>query len=163
MLTGDEVKKVRTRVPRSIAVAAVSNAIMLFAFVLCILFTIGDVDKVTNTPTGVPLIEVYYQATKSKPATNFLTILPAIVIFFSLFNAFASVSRLVWQFSRDNGLPFSKTFAYVCQSIPFKRSSSYRLTFAGPSYHETPSKCIGISGHHHFSLSNHFHPFGNCL
>jgi len=68
---------------------------------------------VTNTPTGLPLLEVYYQATKSKPASIILTLLPVIIIFFSLFNAFASVSRLVWQFSRDNGLPFSSFFAYV--------------------------------------------------
>ena len=114
---GDKVKKVRTRVPRSIVVACISNAIMMFAFVIVLLFTIGDINLVANTLTGVPLVEVYYQATKSKGASTFLTLLAAIIIFFSLFNAFASVSRLVWQFSRDNGLPFSDTFAYVWKSL----------------------------------------------
>ena len=31
----------------------------------------------------------------------------------SFFNCFASVSRLLWAFSRDNGLPFSAIFAQV--------------------------------------------------
>jgi amino acid transporter len=86
---------------------------MLFAFVICLLFTIGNIDKVENTPTGVPLIEVFYEATKSKAATNFLVSMPAIVLFFTLFNVFASVSRLIWTFAKDKGLPFSRQFAYV--------------------------------------------------
>jgi hypothetical protein len=86
---------------------------MLFAFVITILFTIGNADAVTNTPTGIPLIEVYYQATKSKPATTFLVLMPAIVFIFTLFNTFASVSRLIWKFSVDKGLPFSKFFSRV--------------------------------------------------
>ena len=106
-------KKVRIRIPRSIIIAAVSNSVMLFAFVICLLFTIGDIDKVENTPTGIPLIEVFYQATKSKTATNFLTCMPAIVLSFAVFNSLASVSRLIWTFAKDNGLPFSRYFAYV--------------------------------------------------
>jgi choline transport protein len=86
---------------------------MLFAFVICLLFTIGNVDLVTNTPTGVPLIEVYYQATNSKPATTFFTLMPVIIFLFALFNVFASVSRLIWVFSKDKGLPFSKFFSTV--------------------------------------------------
>ena len=110
-------KKVRIRIPRSIVIAAVTNSVMLFAFVICLLFTIGDIDQVENTPTGVPLIEVFYQATKSKTATNFLTCMPAIVLSFAMFNSFASVSRLIWRFAKDNGLPFSRHFAYVSHHL----------------------------------------------
>jgi len=86
---------------------------MLFAFIICLLFTIGDINKVANTPTGLPLIEVFYEATKSKNATNFLVSMPAIVLFFTQFNVLASVSRLIWTFAKDNGLPFSRQFAYA--------------------------------------------------
>ena len=116
-IVGDEVKKVQTRVPYSIVIGCISNAIMMFAFVVTLLFTIGDVNLVANSPTGVPLVEVYYQATKSKAASTILTLLPVIVDLFSLFNAFASVSRLVWRFSQDNGLPFSGTFGYVLKAL----------------------------------------------
>lgn len=93
--------------------AVTLNSIMQFAFMICLMFTIGDLNQVTNSPTLVPIIEVYYQATQSKHGTNFLVIMMAIVLFVSLFNIFASVSRLTWAFARDNGLPFSNWFSYV--------------------------------------------------
>ncbi|OCL09436.1 amino acid transporter [Glonium stellatum] len=112
----DEVKKVRTRIPRSLWVAVVSNAIMMFGFIICLLFSLGDaadVASISSSPTGLPIIEVYYQATGSKAVTNILVAFLAIICFFALFNMFASVSRLVWVFALDNGLPFSSFFAYV--------------------------------------------------
>ena len=84
---------------------------MLFAFIICLLFCIGDINKVSSAP--VPLIETFYEATKSVNATNFLVLMPVIVLFFTQFNVFASVSRLTWTFAKDKGLPFHRTFAYV--------------------------------------------------
>ncbi|KAF2467217.1 amino acid transporter [Lindgomyces ingoldianus] len=107
----DEVKKARIRVPRSMIMSVVMNGLMQFAYMLTVLFTIGDIDKVASDP--LPIIQVYYQATGSKGATNLFVIMLAVIIFVSFFNVFASVSRLLWAFSRDNGLPFSKVFARV--------------------------------------------------
>lgn len=109
----DEVKKVETRTPRSIITAAISNSVMLFAFVLVILYCLGDPDTVLKDETGLPLIQVFYLATKSKAATTILVTLPAIEFVAVLFNAYASVSRLTWAFANDNGLPFSKFFSHV--------------------------------------------------
>ncbi|KAF1954363.1 amino acid transporter [Byssothecium circinans] len=108
----DEVKKVRTRVPRSIILACTVNSVMLFVFVIVLLFFIGPLDEEIVT-APLPLIYVIYRATGSKAATNAMVSLVAVIVFFALFNIFASVSRLVWVFARDNGLPFSNFFAYV--------------------------------------------------
>jgi choline transport protein len=105
----DEVKKARTRVPRSMISSVVLNAIMQFAFMLTVLFTIGDVDLVSAEP--LPIIQVYYQATQSRAATNLFVAMLGIIVFISFFNVLASVSRLLWAFSRDNGLPYSNVFA----------------------------------------------------
>lgn len=121
----EEVKKVQTRVPRSIIAAAISNSTMLFAFVLVILYCIGDLTEVQGDVTGLPLIQVYFLATKSHAATTIMVALPAIVLFICLFNAFASVSRLAWAFSRDKGLPFSNVFAYV--SLSMYRKADWRM------------------------------------
>jgi choline transport protein len=99
---------------------------MLFLFIVTLLFTIGDVDKVTNTPTGLPLIEVLYEATKSKNATNFLVSMPAVILFFTQFNVLASTSRLIWTFAKDNGLPFSRQFATVSSRL--ECSSAYLVS-----------------------------------
>lgn len=120
---GDEVKKVRTRVPTSIVFSTASNAIMQFAFAICLLFTIGNVEQVTTTKTGLPIIEIYYQATKSKPVTNFFVVVLILVIFVALFNIYASVSRLTWAFARDHGMPFSHIFSVV-SSIPYLLNAS---------------------------------------
>ncbi len=86
---------------------------MQWAFAICLLFTIGNVNTDTNTPTGLPMIEVYYQATNSVAATNVFIVAIAFVICVALFNVLASVSRLTWAFARDHGLPFSRFFSQV--------------------------------------------------
>jgi hypothetical protein len=84
---------------------------MLLVFVVVLLFYIGPLDAISTAP--LPLIYVIYGATGSKAATNILISLVAVILFFALFNIFASVSRLVWVFASDKGLPFSNFFAYV--------------------------------------------------
>lgn len=85
---------------------------MLFIFVLVLLFYLGPLtDEITTAP--LPLIYIIYRATGSKAGANAMVSLVAVIIFFALFNIFASVSRLVWVFARDNGLPFSDFFAYA--------------------------------------------------
>jgi amino acid transporter len=119
----DEVKGPRTRVPHSMITAVTLNSIMQFAFLICLMFCIGDLDAVVNTPTLMPIIEVYWEATHSRHGTNFLVFMMAFILFISLFNIFASVSRLGWAFARDNGLPFSKTFGYVSRNTSPGRSA----------------------------------------
>lgn len=129
---GAEIKKVKTRAPYSIIFATVSNAIMQWAFAVCILYTIGNVDLVTGTDTGLPLIEVFYQATNSKPVTTLYVVAIAIVLYIALFNIFASVSRLItWSFARDHGLPFSSTFAKVSHTSSLRYLPS-ALTIQSP-------------------------------
>jgi choline transport protein len=91
--------------------SVVVNATMQFLYMITVLFCIGDVDRVSASP--LPIIEVYYQATGSRAATNVFVFMFIFIIFVSFFNVFASVSRLIWAFSRDNGLPFSRTFAKI--------------------------------------------------
>ncbi len=86
---------------------------MQFAFVICLMYTIGNLQTVTNTNTGLPMIEVYYLATNSVAASNIFIVAILLIIVVSLFNAFASISRLTWAFARDHGLPFSSFFAQV--------------------------------------------------
>jgi len=109
----DEIKNVRTRVAHSIIIATVCNAIMDFCFAITLLFHIGNVDQVVNTTTFLPIIEVYYQATRSKTAATAFVFMNFIVLFFALLNTMASVSRLTWAFARDHGLPFHEFFSII--------------------------------------------------
>ncbi|TVY88655.1 Choline transport protein [Lachnellula willkommii] len=113
----DEVQDARTHVPRSMITAVVLNSFMQFGFCVALMYCVGDAERVTRSPTRLPILEVLYEATHSKPATNFLLVMIAFVLFVSLFNILASAARLTWAFARDNGLPFSKTFAYVYPTL----------------------------------------------
>lgn len=156
LVSGDEVKKVRTRVPQSIIIACTVNAIMLFVFVLVLLFYLGPLDD-TVISAPLPLIYVLYGATGSKAATNTLIALISFIIFFALFNVFASVSRLVWVFAKDNGLPFSDILAYVIASDSLLRivdadalrrsipRSNYQLTLSSSSARSLPHYRLSTS------------------
>jgi amino acid transporter len=91
--------------------SVVVNGIMQFLYLITVMFTIGDVNRVSASP--LPIAEVYYQATGSRAATNLFMFNFIYILFVSFFNIFASVSRLIWAFSRDDGLPFSHVFAKV--------------------------------------------------
>lgn len=107
----DEVKRARVRVPRSMIFSVIVNATMQFLYMITVLFCIGNIERVSASP--LPIVEVYYQATGSRAATNVFIFMFIFIIFVSFFNVFASVSRLLWAFSRDDGLPFSSVFARV--------------------------------------------------
>jgi choline transport protein len=91
----------------------VINGVFSFGFIVALLYCLGDVETVLASPTGLPIIEVFYEATGSKAATNVIMVMILIVSSIGNFGIFASVSRLTWAFARDRGLPFPDFFAYV--------------------------------------------------
>lgn len=109
----DEVKRAPKKVPNSMFWSTIINSITSFAFVICLLFCIGDLETVSASSTGYPIFEVLYQATGSKAGTSYIIAMFLVIIAVSNFSIFASVSRLVWAFARDNGLPFPRLFSRV--------------------------------------------------
>lgn len=94
--------------------AVLLNSVMMFAYVLAVLFFIGDHDAVTAA--RMPILEVYYQATQSKAAATIMVLMQTSILVLALFNCTASVSRLTWAFAKDKGLPFSEFFSKVSSS-----------------------------------------------
>ena len=114
--------KVRTRVPRAIVLTCVGNAIMLVVFCVVLLLYMGPLDDAT-TLAQLPILNIIHNITTSATCANVLVSCIVVINMVCLFNYFASVSRLVWVFARDNGLPFSPFFAYVSQvSFPNPKS-----------------------------------------
>src|SRR5436190_6320277 len=97
--------------------AVALNAVMSLAFLITLLFCIGDVDAALSTRTGFPIIQVFYQTTQSKAGATALVSLILVSNTVSMFGFFTSVSRLTWAFARDKGLPFSSFFSYVSVSF----------------------------------------------
>jgi choline transport protein len=74
---------------------------------------ITDFEKVITTPTGLPLIEVYYQATGSKAGTSVLMVAFAICFFGCATASVTSASRQMWSASRDDCFPLAKYWKQV--------------------------------------------------
>ncbi|KAF2747009.1 amino acid transporter, partial [Sporormia fimetaria CBS 119925] len=107
----DETQKPRERVPRAMVYSVSLNSIMAFGYVICLMFCVGDVEKVSVAPQ--PILEIYYQATKSKGAATTILVGHIYIILVSISNCFASSSRLVWAFAKDGGLPFRSYFSRI--------------------------------------------------
>lgn len=117
--------------------SVIGNAIMQFIFAIVVLFYIGDYETVSAS--RLPIVEIYYGATKSKAAATALVVVMHGSIFtVSLLNIFASVSRLVWAFARDKGLPFHRFFTYVryaqCTDAPTLKLTRSRSTQKSKSH-----------------------------
>lgn len=127
MLVGEEVENPATTVPRSMVLTVLINGVLAFGWIIALLFSIGDVKKALDSPTGYPIIEIFYQATGSIPAATAMMSAIIIVAFFATLGILASTSRLTWAFARDRGLPFSDFFAYVSKT-PIRTSSTPQST-----------------------------------
>ncbi|KAI2636960.1 putative amino acid permease [Hypomontagnella submonticulosa] len=109
----EEVDNAAIVVPRTMIWSIIVSGVLCFGMSIAILFCIGDVNAALETPTGFPIIEIFFNATKSYAATNAMVSALIISIFFSALGLLASASRLIWAFARDDGLPFPRYFAYV--------------------------------------------------
>ncbi|EXJ80647.1 hypothetical protein A1O3_06931 [Capronia epimyces CBS 606.96] len=84
-----------------------------FPFSIACMYVMTDLDAVLNTDTGLPLMELYLQATGSKAATVALMSAFAICMFGAACANITSSSRQMWAASRDNCFPFSKYWSQL--------------------------------------------------
>ncbi|KAJ5087911.1 hypothetical protein N7456_011527 [Penicillium angulare] len=84
-----------------------------FVFVMAMLYSLTDLNAVINTRTGVPIYEMWLQATRSGAAATVFVCLLAIIAFFSLNGCQQTSSRLTWSFARDDALVLSKYLGRV--------------------------------------------------
>lgn len=105
----EETRQARQAVPRSIFYTVVTNGILAYGMVICILFTMGSVEEAQQQ--SFPIIQICQQATGSlKAATAMVCGLLVISLSVTL-ASIASASRLTWAWARDGALP--RWFAYV--------------------------------------------------
>jgi len=89
------------------------NVIMTVVMAGTYITVLGDLDTVLATPVGYPFIQVFYDVTKSRVATNAMASIVIIEMTSACISTGACASRQIWSFSRDNGLPGSSWLAKV--------------------------------------------------
>ena len=86
---------------------------MAFGASVALLYGVGDLKTILSTKTNYPVIQIFYTATQSKPATTAIIVALMLTSLFSTFGLLASASRLTWALARDRGFPFSEYFQHV--------------------------------------------------
>jgi len=78
-----------------------------------VLYCLGDIEKVVNTATGYPFIQVFFDSTGSIVGATVMAAVVLILTWSCAIGITTTASRMTWSFARDNGLPASKWLSKV--------------------------------------------------
>lgn len=80
-------------------------------------FAVKDNDYlniINASPTGIPVMQLLLNITKSQAGTIVLSVILIILNYFATITTIASSSRQTWAFARDMGFPYSRWLQHVC-------------------------------------------------
>ena len=110
----EEVPQPGKKVPQTMCMTIIIGILTSLPWTLAFMFSITDLDKVYTA--ALPIMEVYLQTLRgSRGGAAFLTTWLLFVYFGACIACTVTTGRMIWAFSRDNGLPYSKVFAKVHQ------------------------------------------------
>ncbi len=102
--------------PRSMIVTALSNYTLAFVVVVTLVFSLNDLQKLSESPLGQPYLAIFSHATQSTGTTSAVAIITLILVVSCAINGITITSRLIWSFARDEGLPCSTWLSRVHQT-----------------------------------------------
>jgi choline transport protein len=109
----EEVEKPERMIPIAIMGTVAIGFVTSWFYSVSMFFSMQDLDALFNTPTLVPILELFYQALGSRAGA---VVLEAMIITTGMGCQIAShtwQSRLCWSFARDRGLPGSRFLAKI--------------------------------------------------
>jgi len=117
----EEVPHPERNIPFAIMGTVAIGFVTAFLYSIAMFFSMKNLDELVNTATLVPILELYRQATGSKPAAIFLEFLICFTGLGCQIACHTWQARLCWSFARDRGLPGSQYWSQVhpTMGIPF--------------------------------------------
>ncbi len=91
--------------PRAMVLCVMIGAVTGIVFIIALMFSVQDLDAVSTTVTGVPVLEIYHQATNNKAATICLAFLVVLSSAFASNSLISEGSRSIYAFARDGAFP----------------------------------------------------------
>lgn len=108
----EEVKHAATAIPKAMMTIYLLNFVLLFPALVTICYHIPDLAEALNDSTTYPAIYVLRMSMSNAWITVILAII-ALICCASCINYFAAVTRDLFAFARDHGLPFSSWISTV--------------------------------------------------
>ncbi|EPE09359.1 choline transport protein [Ophiostoma piceae UAMH 11346] len=110
----EEIHQPERMLPISIMATIGIGFVTSLAFTISMMFSLNDFDLVAGTATGVPILELFYQAFgHNKGGAIFLE---AMIIASGIGCQIAChtwASRICWSFARDGGVPYSNVLSKI--------------------------------------------------
>ncbi|KAL8703734.1 MAG: hypothetical protein Q9201_003080 [Fulgogasparrea decipioides] len=113
----EEIHRPEKMIPVAILSTVAIGFVTSWTFSIAMFFSMADVDKLSGTSTGVPILELFYQALGSKAGAITLEALVMATGVTCQIACHTWQSRLCWSFARDRGIPFSSFFAVVDRQV----------------------------------------------
>jgi amino acid transporter len=115
----EEVQNAAYVIPRAMMWTWLGNGTLGWIMAITFCFCVEDTLSVLTTPLGTPFIQVFVNATKSNAGATALTVLMLVVAIFACVAFMATNSRQLFAFARDHGVPFSRVFSKVSDTVIF--------------------------------------------
>ena len=109
----EEVSNPALNIPRAILGAMLINGAVGFMMMITILYCLGNIDKVTNTDTGFPFIQIFADSVGNTAGATVMAVVVLLLTWACALGITTTASRMTWSFARDNGLPASKFLSKV--------------------------------------------------
>lgn len=109
----EEVARPEKMIPIAIMGTVAIGFVTSWFWSLAMFFSIQDLQNLFDTPTGVPILALFYQALANKGGAIALESLIMATGIGCLIASHTWQSRLCWSFARDNGLPFSRFLSKI--------------------------------------------------
>jgi choline transport protein len=100
-------------IPISILSTVAIGFVTSFCYSIAMFFSIRNLDSILSSTTGVPILDIFYQALGNKGGAIFLECLIVLTAFGCNIACMTWQARLCWSFSRDDGIPGSRYWSKV--------------------------------------------------
>ncbi|KAK3619660.1 choline transporter [Elasticomyces elasticus] len=118
----EEVPRPERNIPIAICGTVAIGFVTAWFFAVAMFFSLyGDFEQLVSTPTGVPILALFYSALTGRSAqVAGAIVLESLILATGLGCQIAShtwQSRLLWSFARDGGVPGSKYLAVINEKL----------------------------------------------
>ncbi|KAK5166212.1 uncharacterized protein LTR77_008473 [Saxophila tyrrhenica] len=109
----EEIRDASIVLPKATMWSIVVNGAFGWIMIITFAFIAGNPLYIVDSDTGYPFISAFYNATGSKVGTSVMVAIIITNTVSSVISSLATVSRQLWSFARDRGVPCSSFLAHV--------------------------------------------------
>jgi amino acid transporter len=126
----EELRDASKTLPRSMIWTTLINGGTGWIMLITFCSVLGSLDDAISSPTRQAYLYVFYNSTKSVAGASVMGALVITMAIFCNLSITATSSRQLFAFARDQGIPFSRFFAYVSSGLRLP-SCRFVLTASG--------------------------------